>query len=244
MEIGQILTSKDKILQYLLLSGSTTGGFRTVKEIADILGISINATRQYLIVLEKEQLVVRKQQKSTTGRPAILYSLHPDALESFPKTYRDFSIKLLTEVQERIGNDATSELLKKVGKQIADEVKPEVLANIEEGGSFDSLRDRLNSLVKIYEKYGFDSLRDRLNSLVKIYEKYGKYPELLEDQESFALKNYNCLIFGVAKENALACKVDETIVSELAGVPALKEKCIRNGDECCLYRIKKAKTVS
>ncbi|MHA1947010.1 MAG: helix-turn-helix transcriptional regulator [Candidatus Hodarchaeales archaeon] len=225
MEIGQILTSKDKILQYLLLSGSTTGGFRTVKEIADILGISINATRQYLIVLEKEQLVVRKQQKSTTGRPAILYSLHPDALESFPKTYRDFSIKLLTEVQERIGNDATSELLKKVGKQIADEVKPEVLANIEEGGSFDSLRDRLNSLVKIYEKYG-------------------KYPELLEDQESFALKNYNCLIFGVAKENALACKVDETIVSELAGVPALKEKCIRNGDECCLYRIKKAKTVS
>jgi predicted ArsR family transcriptional regulator len=225
LEIGQILTSKDKILQYLLLSGSTTGGFRTVKEIADILGISINATRQYLIVLEKEQLVVRKQQKSTTGRPAILYSLHPDALESFPKTYRDFSIKLLTEVQERIGNDATSELLKKVGKQIADEVKPEVLANIEEGGSFDSLRDRLNSLVKIYEKYG-------------------KYPELLEDQESFALKNYNCLIFGVAKENALACKVDETIVSELAGVPALKEKCIRNGDECCLYRIKKAKTVS
>jgi predicted ArsR family transcriptional regulator len=225
LEIGQILTSKDKILQYLLLSGSTTGGFRTVKEIADILGISINATRQYLIVLEKEQLVVRKQQKSTTGRPAILYSLHPDALESFPKTYRDFSIKLLSEVQDRIGNDATAELLKKVGQQIADEVKPEVLANIEEGGSFDSLRDRLNSLVKIYEKYG-------------------KYPELLEDEESFALKNYNCLIFGVAKENALACKVDETIVSELAGVPALKERCIRNGDECCLYRIKKAKTVS
>ncbi|MHA1976351.1 MAG: helix-turn-helix transcriptional regulator [Candidatus Hodarchaeales archaeon] len=225
MEINQVLSSKDKILQYLLLSGSTTNGFRTVKEIADILSISINATRQYLVVLEKEGLVSRKQQKSTTGRPAILYSLHPDALESFPKTYRDFSIKLLAEVQERIGNEATSELLKEVGKQIAEEVKPEVLANIEQGGSFESLRDRLNAIVKIYEIYG-------------------KFPELLEDEDSFALKNYNCLIFGVAKENALACMVDETIVSELAGVPAQKERCIRNGDECCLYRIKKIQTVS
>jgi predicted ArsR family transcriptional regulator len=220
LETDATASSKDKILQYLLLSGSTTDESCTVKEIADHLSISINATRQYLIVLEKEGLVVRTTQKSTTGRPAILYSLHPDAIEEFPKTYRDFSIKLLAEVQERIGTQATIELLREVGKQIADEVQPAIRENIEPGGSYDSLRDRLKSVVKVYQIYG-------------------KFPELLEDDISFALKNYNCLIFGVAKENALACTVDESIVSELVGATAIKEKCIREGDECCLYRIKK-----
>ncbi|MHA1941522.1 MAG: helix-turn-helix transcriptional regulator [Candidatus Hodarchaeales archaeon] len=221
LEIDKILSSKDKILQYLLLSGSTVEGARTVKEIAEVLEISINATRQYLIVLEKEGLVTRTQKKSITGRPAILYSLVPSAIEAFPKTYKDFSVKLLAEIQERIGDNATEDLLKEVGKQIADEVMPRVKELIEDGGSFDSLRDRLNSIVKVYEEYG-------------------KYPELLEDESSFALKNYNCLIFGVAQQNPLACAVDETIVSELSGVSAFKEKCIRNGDECCLYRIKKS----
>ncbi len=220
METESTVSSKDKILQYLLLSGSTSDESCTVKEIADHLDISINATRQYLIVMEKEGLVIRTTQKSTTGRPAILYSLHPDAIEEFPKQYRDFSIKLLAEVQDKIGNEATIELLREVGKQIAEEIIPYVRENIEPGGSYGSLRDRLHSVVKVYHNYG-------------------KFPELLEDDISFALKNYNCLIFGVAKENALACQVDETIVSELIGAPASKEKCIRNGDECCLYRIKK-----
>ena len=220
MELEATTSSKDKILQYLLLSGSTAESSCTVKEIADHLNISINATRQYLIVLEKEGLVERTTQKSSTGRPAILYSLHPDAIEEFPKTYRDFSIKLLAEVQQRLGTEVTIELLREVGKQIADEVQPAIRENIEPGGSYESLRDRLHSVVKVYHKYG-------------------KFPELLEDDISFALKNYNCLIFGVAKENSLACTVDESIVSELLGVPAVKEKCIREGDECCLYRIKK-----
>jgi len=213
-------TSRDKILQFLLVRGSDDGGARTVKDISDYLEISINATRQYLIILEKEGLVVRTQKKSTTGRPAILYSLHESALEKFPKTYLDFSLKLLSEIQNKLGNEETIELLQNVGKKIAEEVKPMMEEYMEKGGSIESLRDRLNSIIKIYEKYG-------------------KYPELLEDDDSFGLKNYNCLVFGVAKENPLVCNVDETIVSELAGVPCKKELCLRNGDDCCLYRIKK-----
>ena len=79
------------------------------------------------------------------------------------------------------------------------------------------------------------------DSIKKVYEIYGKFPELHEEEDSFTLKNYNCLVFSVAKEDPLVCAVDEKIITELAGVPAQKEKCIREGDECCLYRLKKAK---
>ena len=71
-------STRQKILQYMLLHSTPSSGGLTVKEIADELKISINATRQYLIILEKEGYVIRKTQTGSTGRPAILYSESED----------------------------------------------------------------------------------------------------------------------------------------------------------------------
>ena len=84
-----------------------------------------------------------------------------------------------------------------------------------------------------------DTLDKRLKSINKVLHKYGKYPHLVEDETSYSFKNYNCLVYGIVKANPLVCKVDETIMSELAGKKAVKEKCIRDGDAYCLYRIMK-----
>ena len=215
-------STRDKIMQFLLVHSSSSNGGSTVKEIADVLEISINATRQYLIVLEKEGYVIRKPKKSSTGRPAILYFLHESAIETFPKEYRDFSVRLLDVVQKQFGKQKTRDLLKEVGKQIADDTRPILEAAL--GG-----------------KSSNASLKNRLNGIIKVYEKFGKYPELVENEDSFELRNYNCLVFGVVQQNPLVCEVDETIVSELANVEAKKEKCIREGDGVCLYRIYKKK---
>ena len=225
MEIDGVLTTREKILQYLLVNSAYPEKTNSVKDIASALEISINAARQYLIVLEKEGLVVRSQLKHETGRPAMIYSLHESAIETFPKTYADFALKLLEQVEDKLGAKTAREILTNIGKEIAKEVEPQMLEHLEEGGSLESLRDRLNSIKKVYEIYG-------------------KFPELVEEDDSFTLKNYNCLVFGVAKEDPLVCTVDETIITELAGVPVQKERCIREGDECCLYRIKKAKPTS
>ena len=222
MEIDSVISTRERILQFLLLNSPLTGKTNTVKDIASSLDISVNAARQYLIVLEKEGFVVKSQQKSETGRPAMVYSLHESAIEIFPKTYADFAVKLLEQIEGKLGKKATREILEKVGIEIANEVRPYMIENLEKGGSLDSLRDRLNSIKKVYEIYG-------------------KFPELHEEEDSFTLKNYNCLVFSVAKEDPLVCAVDEKIITELAGVPAQKERCIREGDECCLYRLKKAK---
>jgi len=207
-------------MQFLLIHSTSSSGGSTVKEIADVLEISINATRQYLIVLEKEGFVIRKSKKSSTGRPAILYFLHESALEAFPKEYRDFSVRLLNVVQKQFGKQKTRELLKEVGKQIADDTRPLLETNLG-------------------KKSSEASLKDRLNGLIKVYEVFGKYPELVETEDSYELRNYNCLVFGVVQQNPLVCEVDETIVSELMNVEAKKEKCIRDGDGVCLYRVYK-----
>ena len=223
MGIDKNPSTRDKILQFMLLNSSSPDEGTTVKEIADMLSISINATRQYLIILEKEGYVERKSQTGSTGRPAILYSLHESALEAFPKEYRDFSVRLLNVIQKRLGNEKTREILKEVGKQIANDTMPMLEANLG-GKSSDSV-----------------PLKERLDGIIKVYKQYGKYPELVENDDSFELRNYNCLVFGLVQENALVCEVDETIVRELSGVNAKKEKCIRDGDGVCVYRIPKKK---
>ncbi len=222
MELNSNLSTRDKILQFLLFHSSSSSTGSTAKEISDVLGISVNATRQYLIILEKEGLIVRSHEKGTTGRPAILYSLHKSAIEEFPKTYRDFSIRLLDIIQKKYGNDATVEILKQLGQEIAQETLSTLRDGVKEVGSVETLKERLNSIVRVYEQYG-------------------KFPELIETGDSFELRNYNCLVFGVVQENPLVCTVDETIVKELTGLHAIKEKCIRNGDGVCLYRFKKNK---
>jgi predicted ArsR family transcriptional regulator len=220
-ESGHYLSTRDKILQYLL-QHRPSEDTSTIKEIADELDISINATRQYLIVLEKEGFVAKTQKKGSSGRPAMGYTITEEALSAFPKIYADFSVKLISELKESIGVSETNEILKKIGKRIADEVRDEVEAELKPDKDLDPLKNRLEAIASVYLKYG-------------------KYPELVEEGDSFALKNLNCLIYEIAKADPLVCTVDETIVSELVGKKAVKEKCLRQGDECCLYRIKKSK---
>ena len=192
----------------------------TVKEIAAELDISVNAARQYLVNLEKEGLVVRYQKKSKTGRPAMAYALHESAIETFPKQYVDFSVKMLAELRDRFGVNLTQEVLVNVGKQIAEEVMP-----------------------VLKEMLGDDPanvpLGKRIEAVTQILKDYGKFPSLIETEHSYDVQNFNCLVYGVVKEDALVCKVDETIMSELIGKKCEKTKCIRDGDECCLYRIMK-----
>ncbi|MHA2247273.1 MAG: helix-turn-helix transcriptional regulator [Candidatus Hodarchaeales archaeon] len=220
-ESGQYISTRDKIMQFLLLHRSAVES-STVKEIADELDISINATRQYLIVLEKEGLIAKSQKKGVSGRPAMEYAITEAALGVFPKTYADFSVKLISEIKNRVGVAETNNILKEVGKRIVEEIRDEVEAELKPDKDLDPLRNRLEAITKIYVKYG-------------------KYPELIEEEDSYALKNLNCLIYEIAKADPLVCTVDETIVSELAGKKAVKEKCLREGDNCCLYRIKKPK---
>jgi len=90
-------STRDKIMQFLLLNRSKSDeslNYCTIKDIADDLGLSTNAARQYMLVLEKDGFVTRMEKKGITGRPAMTYALNETALESFPKIYKDFTLSL------------------------------------------------------------------------------------------------------------------------------------------------------
>jgi predicted ArsR family transcriptional regulator len=191
----------------------------TVKAIASSLDLSTNVVWNYLVTLEKEGFVYKKEKKGKTGRPAMVYSISEKGIELFPKTYMEFCITVLDEIKIMYGEEGLQMLFSNIGKKKALDIN-------------DQMKNQLSDDV--------GSLELKLNKLVGILEEQGTFPKLDENKTTYALTNYNCLMHGVAKVNPMICKVDETMMYELIGQSVFKEKCIGKGDGYCRFRIKKA----
>ncbi|MFX1511447.1 MAG: helix-turn-helix transcriptional regulator [Promethearchaeota archaeon] len=216
----EVSPTRKQILQHLLMQSYTpTGHGSSIKRIAKELNLSINTIRQHLTILEKEDLVFRKVERGKTGRPAIVYYLHDNAFETFPKVYVEFALDLIEEVESEYGTGSLVSILDKIGVKIANRIIEEIERN--------------------YQVPDFKDLstKERLEYICKIFDYYGKYPDLVEEEDSFAMLNYNCLVYKLTKANMLVCRVDEAILRELIGQPVKKELCLREGDRYCLYRI-------
>ncbi|MHA2306022.1 MAG: helix-turn-helix transcriptional regulator [Candidatus Hodarchaeales archaeon] len=222
-QIKEYLTKRDRILRYLLLNCFSNEEGCTLKEIASAVMLSPTGTRHYLTILENEGLIFHSEMQGKTGRPAMAYFLTSNGLNSFPKAYTDFSVSLLEEIKNKFSEGVIIDLLEEVGRREAGKIKAKLKETI---GMTQSRVDLKNSLREI----------------VNIFEENGNFPELLEDEESFILKNYNCLFYDIVMQEPLVCRVTETIMAELTNEMAVKEKCIRDGDGACLFRIKKPST--
>ncbi|MFW9992386.1 MAG: helix-turn-helix transcriptional regulator [Candidatus Odinarchaeota archaeon] len=222
------LSTREKIMHYLLKHSSPNQHrYCTVKKMAKELDISENGVRQHLSILEKEDLVTRgilhdespDDSNKRTGRPAIVYYLNENALDHFPKDYANFAVNLLAEVEKEFGQDALVKVLKNVGKKIAADIRKAF--NIPE------------------EVKSPEELKDQIKIVKHILDIYGKYPLLEETEDSFLIRSFNCLVYGVVKEVPHVCRVDETIMAELLTFKPVKEKCLMQGDGYCQYRIMK-----
>ena len=215
-------STRTRILHYLMQNQSEINRGCTVYDIASALDLTPNAIRQHLKNLEKEKVIVQTKKKSSSGRPAQLYYIHDNAYDFFPKKYPDFSLKLINELKKKLGNEEVKHLMIKVGESIAEDMIKQLDKDLVKENSE-------NNLIK------------KLERLTDYYKEYGKFPELIEEKDSFTLKNFNCLIYKVAKAEPIVCNVDATIFSKFIDQKVVKEMCIRDGDPYCLYRIKKKK---
>ena len=234
----QISSTRLEILSYLLVNSNIQDESQgcSIKEIAKTFDLSPNAIRQYLIELEKDKLVVKKKKKGKTGRPAMTYFLHKKALTIFPKSYADFSIRLLNQVLKNYGEEEARHLLIEMGKEKAEEMKIKLRSKLKAKNTNSySIKDKIKA--KNTNPY---SLKDKIKAIMDVFQEYGSFPKIEEDRDSFKITNHNCLIYDIVHNHPLACIVDETLVSELVGKKTDKVQCLSEGDMLCVYRINKS----
>src|SRR5438093_1023429 len=75
-------STKDNILAYLKRSGGAG-----VEAVASEFGLARMTVRQHLSGLERDRLVISREERGRTGRPHLLFTLTDEGEERFPKRY-------------------------------------------------------------------------------------------------------------------------------------------------------------
>ncbi len=176
----------------------------TVDELAQALDLTDNAVRAHLATLERDGLVHQQGVRRGSGKPAYAYQLKPEAERLFPKPYAPVLRQLLDVLDKRMAPEEVEALLRTVGHELASGL------SAAEGG-----------------------IRARLEAAVAVLNELGGLAELEECDGAFVIRGYSCPLAAVVPGHPEVCRLAETLVSEVAGVP-VKEHCDRGEPlRCC-----------
>jgi predicted ArsR family transcriptional regulator len=172
----------------------------TVDELARELGLTNNGVRAHLAILERDGIVRQSgvvRRESGGGKPAYVYELTPEAEGLFPKAYEPVLRRLLDVLSNQLEPEESEGLLRSAGRRLAEE-----------------------------HSTWADGAHARLESAVEALNELGGLAELEERDGAPVIRGYSCPLAGVTPEHPEVCRMAETLIAELAGVP-VHEHCDR-----------------
>jgi len=181
---------------------------RTVDELAQALDLTDNAVRAHLAILERDGFVIQHGVRRGGGKPSFVYDLAPEAEYLFPKSYGQVLYQLLEVLDERMTAGELEELLRAAGRRIATKW------NIPQG-----------------------DLSVRLEAAVEVLNELGGMAELETEAGIFCIRGYSCPLAVAVPGHPEVCRLAETLLTELVGVP-IKEQCERDGTVECRFLVK------
>ncbi len=200
--------TREKILMLLKRKGPLS-----IEALTKELNITSMGIRQHLLSLERRGLIDYATRRQGIGRPAFLYKLTEKADALFPRTYDQFILNLLRDVEDHEGREKVDETFKWRKNRMLKDFK-------------DSLADK-------------KTVRDKLYGLNDILASEGYLPEIQDSDNHYALKIFNCPVFKIGFEYRDTCRYDLQTFRDLFGKDVTREECIIDGDASCTYIIPK-----
>ncbi|MGH7651006.1 MAG: helix-turn-helix transcriptional regulator [Gemmatimonadaceae bacterium] len=181
----------------------------TVDDLAARLELTDNAIRFHLAALEtagsvRKEGVVRK---AGAGKPADLYSLTPEAEESFSRAYAPVLAACVAELRETLSSTQLIAFLKRVGKRLA--------AGF--GGSSGSLPSRIAGASRLLNAMGG----------VTVVEKSGS---------TYNIIGRACPLSRAVESDHCVCAAVTALVAEVVDAD-VAERCDRSGRPRCNFEI-------
>ena len=178
---------------------------RTVDELATALGVTDNAVRAQLAVLERDGLVEQRGVRRGAGKPSFAYGLTADFEPTLSRAYSPLLIQLLRELHRRLPPDELTALLAEVGRHWAAELPP-----------------------------GAGTSRERASHALALLEQLGGSAEIEDRGDHIAIRAFGCPLGLAVRDEPRVCGALEALVSTVTGLP-VRERCDRAGasPNCC-----------
>lgn len=198
--------SREQILGYLHQRGEAT-----VKELAQLLGLTATGVRQHLTILERDGLIEAHEVRGHVGRPAYVYALTDRADSLFPKNYAMLTNLLLEEVRTMAGAEALQQLLRRVSARMAERYA-----------------DRVDG----------KGLSERVQATAGVLRELGCEVDVRQQGDEFFIHQCTCPYPKVAKRHSAVCALEVDFVQRMTGSDARLVTSLLRGDRACAYRVR------
>lgn len=181
---------------------------RTVEELARELGLTDNGVRAHLATLERDGLV-RQRGLLRRGRGG----------------GKPAYVYELTAEAEELFPKAYEPVLRRLLDVLSERLGPEAEALLRRVG-----RRMAGGPVAA------EGVRERLEVATEVLNELGGLAELEERDGGYVIRGYGCPLASVVKEHPEVCRMAESMVAELAGVP-VRERCDRDQRPRCRFEV-------
>lgn len=188
-------------------------GQATVQDLSSTLDLTTVTIRHHLDTLRREKLVAAPEvlHRKAPGRPQHVYRLTEEASGFFPKRYEPLIDMILAELREHLAQREIEDLMARIGRRIASEVR------IPKGASFE---ERIVVAVEFMDQRGYMAHWERARD--------GRY----------FVHVANCPYEGVAHRHSEVCQIDRTLLKELLGPRLAEIDRVSDPPHHCIYAIR------
>jgi DeoR family suf operon transcriptional repressor len=183
----------------------------TAKELAERLGVSLNAVRHHLKELEVEGLVSYRREHRGVGAPAFAYQLTPAGEGLFPRRYEQTLTTVLEHMVERDGREAAVALLESHFAELAQRLRAELAGCTPD---------------------------QRLVALGRALSEEGYMAEVRTGAGLSTLTEHNCAIPAVAVRFPEICAAEARFLADVLGAEVDRREHILTGCSACEYHVR------
>jgi predicted ArsR family transcriptional regulator len=188
-----------------LLRGTT----KTVNELAEALELTDNAVRAHLLSLERDGLIKQSGMQRGTRKPHFAYELTSEAEALFPKAYDALLNQLIAVLKGRLTPAALEEVLREVGRSLAEN------ANRDGGRA---------------------ALEARIGKALRALEAIGGAARVETEDGTLMIKSGSCPLATAVAAHPEVCQLTEALLAEIIGTK-VQEHCDREGSPRCSFEI-------
>jgi predicted ArsR family transcriptional regulator len=193
--------SRERIIRLLLAQPLT------ITAMAKTLGMTQNAVRAQMALLQREGVAEPLGEVKGARRPSILYGLHAGAEAQLSRAYPAMVSHLVRALSEDLSPQEFERVMKKSGRMLASEVPR-------------ATGDAAN----------------RVKEAIRVLRTLGSFAELTEENGKYVISSDGCPIGVAVAANVRACSSMQAMLQELTGL-AVEKECRHGTPPRCRFVI-------
>lgn len=180
-------------------------------DLANEFGLSPNAIRQQLVVLERDGLVIEKSVRRGPTKPTYEFSLTQEAEKLFPQQYDKMLGAVLREVRDQFGQQGVTAVFDGIAKRTVAKARGRITAADPEG---------------------------RVAQLTEVLRDGGVAADYSLIDGGFVLHEHNCPYSEVVKDHPEVCSVIHHVLDETIGGKHVQTESLATGGSECRFEVK------